>query len=221
MNWYDIRNKIYKQMGEVNSIDKLMKDKLDPYIILEELPLPIQIGEKVIYVGNLNLSNEDYFFDNWAKILGNLGLQNLFLDLMSDGLKLMQYMKTHKKLRKELTNLVCKTILKQQKWYYPKNDMTYKLNKCSFGYMKNHMSKEKLIQIVFLIYTFNYDSLGKSMALIVQKMGAGAISQTYMYTWLQNLAGVNGKFLADQLPNLDWYNKEDQFPEEEEEKVNG
>lgn len=211
MDWLKIREKIYERIGKINTIDTLMKNKVAPYVILDELPLPIQIGEKVIYVGNLNLKNEDFFFTGFAKILGNLGLQHLFMELLSDGMKLMEYLKINRKLMKDLSNLIGRVLLNQQIWYYVKKDKAYKLNKCSLSYFKNNLTKEKLIQMVFLIYLYNYDSLGKSLALIINKMDARAISQTYMYTWLENLAGVSGSFLSDQLPNLDWYNKEAQF----------
>jgi hypothetical protein len=210
MNWFELRDKIYQRFGEVNSIDKLMKDKLEPYVIMDELPLPIQIGEKKIYVGNLNLENESYYFTQFAKILSNLGLQNIMIDLMSDGGKLLTHLKSYKKLQKELTQLVIKTILKQQKWYYPKNDKMYKLNKCSYNYVKNYLTKEKLIQIIFLIYTYNYDSLGKSMSLVLNKMHAREITSTYMFSWLQNLPGATGNFLTNQLPNSDFYSSEHQ-----------
>jgi hypothetical protein len=193
-----------------------MKNKLEPYIILDELPCPIQIGKKTIFVGNLNLSNEDYFFKGWASILGNIGLQNLFMDLLSNGLKLMEYMKIHTSLRKEMTDLIGRVLLKQQKFYYLKDKKEYKLNKCSLRYFKNHMNKEKLIQIVFLLYLFNYDASKKSLALVVNRMDAGAISQTYMYNWLESCSGVNGSFLQDQLPQLDWFNKESRTSEEKE-----
>lgn len=220
MDWYKMREKVYEIIDKQNSVDKLMRDKVDPYIIIDELPLPVQIGEKVIYIGNLNLKNESEFFKKCAEILGNLGLQNIFVELLSDGMKLMKYMKIHDELRKKLSRLICDIVLKQQKWYFPKNDKTYKLNKCSKSYMLNNLSKEKLVQIVFLIYLYNYDSLGKSLALVANKMGVKAISQTYMWTWLKSMAGVNGSFLIDQLPNLDWYNKEED-PKEKEVKENG
>jgi hypothetical protein len=185
-----------------------MRDKLEPYILLDELPCPIQVGDKTIYVGNLNLDNEAYFFNGWAKILGNLSLQNLFMDLLSNGLELMKYMKIHEALRKDLTELVGKTLLKQQKFYYVKDKKAYKLNKCSMKYFKNYMNKEKLIQAVFLLYTYNYDSSKKSLALVVNRMGGGSISETYMYNWLENCPGVNGNFLLSQLPNLEWFNND-------------
>jgi hypothetical protein len=204
----EFRKKVYEHLRNVNSVDKLMRDKLEPYILLDELPCPIQIGTKTIFVGNLNLNNEDYFFKGWAKILGNLGMQNMFIDLLSNGLELMKYMKIHTALRKDLTDLVAKTLLKQQKFYYPNNQKEYKLNKCSMRYFKNYMNKEKLIQVVFLLYTYNYDSSKKSLALVVNRMGAGAMSETFMYNWLENCPGVNGNFLLSQLPNLEWFNNE-------------
>lgn len=206
----EARQKTHDLVSQINTVDRLMRDRLDPYVIIDELPLPIQIGEKIIYIGNLNLDNESYFFKHYAKILGNLGLQNMFIDLMKDGLELMKYLKVHDKLQNELLNLIGKVILKQQKWYYPKNDKTYKLNKCSMSYFRHNISKEKLVQILFLIYIYNYDSLGKSLALIINKMGAKGTTLTYMYSWLENLAGVSGNFLLSQLPNLDWHNKEQQ-----------
>lgn len=221
MNLKDLHNRTKEIISGVKTIDKLMSDKVDPYIIVDELPIPIQIGHKIIYVGNLNLANEQYYHVNFAKILGNLGMQHLLFEMMSDGIELITYIKTNEALNKDLTKLVIKTILKQQKWYYPKNDKIYKLNKCSWRYMKNYLTKEKLIQMILLIYLYNYDSLGKSLPLVINKMDAGGISETYMYSWLSELAGVSGNFLQSQLPNLSWYNKEQAQAEKEESKKNG
>ncbi len=38
------RNKIYEYLTKVNSIDKLMRDKVEPYVIIDELPIPMTIG---------------------------------------------------------------------------------------------------------------------------------------------------------------------------------
>jgi hypothetical protein len=214
-----LRRMMLDKITNVNSIDKLMADKVNPYVVMDELPCPVQLGGKIMYVGNLNLANEDYFFKKWASILGNLNLQHMFMSLLSDGMELMKYMKIHSKLRKELTKLVGKTLLKQQKWYYERTGKMYKLNKFSMRYFKNHCTKEKLIQIVFLLWTYNYDAQGKSIALVLNKMGAGAMSETYMYSWLVNLDGATGKFLLSQLPDLEWFNNEYLKSDEEKQRI--
>ena len=78
-----LKERVNNAIKMAPSIDKLMKDKVEPYVLLEEYPIPIRIGNKIIFVGNLNMINEDKFFRGGAKILGNLGLQNLFIDLLS------------------------------------------------------------------------------------------------------------------------------------------
>ena len=213
------RNRIYEYLTKTNSIDKLMRDKVEPYVIIDELPIPIQIGEKVIYVGNLNLKNEDYYFSGWAKILAHMALDNMFIELMSDGSTLFKYLKIRKGLRKDLTKLIYTVLLKQQRWYYPKNGKEYKLNKCSYKYFENHMNKEKLIQMVFMLYLYNYDSSKKSLGLVVNQMAAGPTSATYMYNWLANCPGVNGSFLLSQLPKLSWFQNDSLKSDEEKDHI--
>lgn len=202
------RKKIKQIMGVVPNIDSLMRDKVDEYILTEELPCPIRIGEKVIYVGNFNLGIDNTFFRDYTKIIGNLGLQVVNFELLKDGLELYKYLKIHKRLEKNLCRLIKNTVLKQQKFFYEGNAKHYKLNKCSYKYFRDHISKEKLIQMCYLIYLYNYDASKNALALIANKMGIGAQSQTYIYSWLENCPGLTGKFLLRQLQDLDWWHND-------------
>jgi hypothetical protein len=203
-----IRNKVFDFFGRVPNISKLMKDKVDPFILLEEQPLPIQIGNKIIWVGNLTLKMEDKFFRGYAKILSNFGLQHLFIDLLKNGLALWQHIQIYNKLQKQIVKLIYDIILPSQKWYCEGNSQIYRLSKCSYRYFKEHITKESLLQICQLIYTYNYDVVKKNLSILAKGAGVQEMAGTYMYDWLINLSGLTGSFLTAQLPKLDYWQNE-------------
>jgi hypothetical protein len=42
----------------------------------------------------------------------------------------------------------------------------------------------------------------------MEKMGLSGLSETYMYSWLQNLAGMTGAFVNYQKINVDYWSEE-------------
>jgi hypothetical protein len=216
-----IKKKVYEFWNNIQSIDKLLKDKVDPYVIIQEYPCPIAIGSQVWWVGTFSMQNEAEFFREWAEILSRVGLQHLFLDLLKDGLELYKYMKLYDKVQKELLKLLYNILKKQQYFYCESNNKLYKTNKVSWRYFKKYITKEAIMQICFIIYTYNYDASKNSLTLIARRSALGEMSETCMYSWLQNCTGLTGKFLIDQLPSYDWYNPEQQKSTMESEAVNG
>jgi hypothetical protein len=102
--------------------------------------------------------------------------------------------------------LIGKTVLKQQA-YYLDRDLTRKKGKwtnCSYGYFKRNITKETLIQICFLIYFYNFDSVKKNLRLIVEKMNMSSLLETSIPFWLQNTPGLHGKFLLARVPSCDY-----------------
>ena len=63
MNIKEFRKQLNKLLLSNNNINRLMTDKVNDYILIEEQPLPIQIGNKTIFVGNLTLENNYMFFN--------------------------------------------------------------------------------------------------------------------------------------------------------------
>ena len=77
----EVRSKVLEMFSGYKTIDTLLKDKVDDYIIIEEQPLPIKVGKKVIYVGNLTLENEQRFFSEWGKIVSLLSARIINMEL--------------------------------------------------------------------------------------------------------------------------------------------
>lgn len=228
----NIRDKWNKFMLQTNSIDTILTEKVNEYILLEEQPLPITIGDKIIFIGNLNFNNEQKFFHTWALLLSALAskiinmelveerkkelIEACRFDLLANGKYLLEFLWTDKWLYKNICKLIGRTILKQQQYIY--NGETKELKKwknCSLRYFKKNITKEKLIQICWLIYLYNFDSSKKNLKLIIEKMGLKQLEQTYIPFWLQNLAGLNGKFLNVVAENTC------SFLGEEQNKTNG
>ena len=201
------------------SIDRLMTDKLDDFQLLEEPPLPIRIGSRTIYIGTLTLSNETEFFTQWAKLFTLMASQicnwNLSVEkknelqakcnfhLLANGSWIMEFIWRDKWINKNLVNLIGKTVLKQQAYYLDRDLMRKKgqWQNCSWGYFKRNITKETLIQICFLIYYFNFDSVKKNLRLIVEKMNMSSLLETSVPFWLQNMPGLSGKFLLARVPS--------------------
>ena len=76
-----VKNKINEWLGGRNTIDRLMKDKIDDFYLSEEQPIPIRIGNKTIYVGNMVYQNYKYFLIQFAKIMSNIGVQIINMDI--------------------------------------------------------------------------------------------------------------------------------------------
>lgn len=200
-----VREKINKQMLAINNIDKLMTDKVDDYILIEEQPIPIQVGKYTIFFGNLTIKNQSKMLDKWIRILGLINVKNVNMDLLGDGAQLYEHISTNKKVFKELCKMMRNTICKQQGYYRDimGNKEHIKWRNIPLRYLLNNLTIEKLIQMCFMVYIYNYDSEKKNLKILLRRvMGdsqeAREHMETYMYFWLQNLAGLTGKFQLAQ-----------------------
>jgi len=232
----DLRKKIvnsYKKfMKNTNNIDRLMTDKLDDFVLLEEPPMPVQLGNKVIFVGTFNFKNEDKFFHQWAMILSAMSsrLINLELaderrkelmeqcnfDLLANGKYMLEFIWMDNWLKDKLCGMIGDTLLKQKFYIYNEvkgNLVMMKWKNCSYKYFRENMTSEKLIQICYLIYIYNFDSQKKSLRVLVDRLNMKHQEETYIPYWLENLAGLTGKFLTAPLPDIASYYKESQSKE--------
>ena len=96
--------------------------------------------------------------------------------------------------------------MKQQKLYMDDKQKVkaLKWKNCSLRYFKKHINKEKLIEICYLSYFYNFDAEKKNCQVVLEKMCMKALAETHMYSWLQNLAGVTGKSIFAQAPSIDY-----------------
>lgn len=215
-----MRDKINKVLSGAMSIDKLMKDKVEDYILIDEQPLPITVGNRTIFVGNMTYKNEHLFFNKWAEVVAAMGarivnmqlaedrrkelFENASFDLLAEGKWMYEFLTMDTWLFDKLCELIDKTILRQQAYYLTsaRERKRIRWKNCSLRYFKKYITKEKLIQICYLVYFYNFDSVKKNIQILVDKMCMKDLAGTYMYTWLQNLAGATGKFAAAQAPSI-------------------
>lgn len=196
-----------------NSIDKLFTEAVNPYILIEEQPLPIQIGKYIIFVGNLTLEKSYEFWNGWARILALLQTQTLNFDLLSDGGELFKAIQLNKKLHKELCKLLYRTICKQQGYYLDsitKERKHTNWKNISFRYLIKNITVEKLIQMCFLVYLYNFDAVKKNSQILNFRlpMEGKETMGTYMAYWLQNCTGLTGKFQLAQTLSPDLLSEE-------------
>jgi hypothetical protein len=199
----EARKKINDMLMGRNNIDKLFTESVNPYILIEEQPIPVQIGKYIIFVGNLTLEKSYEFWNGWARILALLQTQTLNFDLLSDGGELYKAIQLNKKLHKELCKLLHRTICKQQGYYLDgktKERKTASWNNISLRYLMKNITIEKLIQMCFLVYLYNFDAVKKNSQIINFRLPAEGrqTMETYMGFWLQNLVGLTGKFQLAQ-----------------------
>ncbi len=217
-----MRKQFESFMSGRKDIDKLMKDKVDDLILIEELPFPVRIHKKIIYIGNFTLTNEHKFFQGWAEILGLLTAKIVNMKLSDDRRKELlekidfEMLKSEKTMlefiwkdtffQKQLLKLIGKTLLKQQAYFLPESGKERKLIKwrnCSIRYFAKWITKEKLLQICKGIHLYNFDAVKKNSKVMAENLKIKPELETYMYGWLQNCPGMNGKFLAALAPNID------------------
>ena len=200
-------------IGSFNNIDKLMTDKVDDFILIEEQPLPIKIGARTIYIGNLTLDNNYKWWKMYGELFANIGVKFVNFEMMNDTKEMYKNIMLHKKLYKGLIKIIKKTILKQQCYYLDKKTkerIDIKWTNCSYRYFKKNITMEKLLQIIYLTYLYNFDSEKKNLKILLEKTNSkNHITETYMYFWLQNLSGLTGKFQLSQLTNVDYWQEED------------
>ena len=203
-----LRSKIDSIFSYKNTADKLLQEKVDEYILVEELPIAIKIGARTIYVGNFTIQNQYTFFNEYPKILAHVGMQSVDFDMLCNGDKLYKYLMINKKLYNGLCKLIGKTILKQQQYYTDSLGGKHKLPKVSVSYFMRNVSIEKLIQIYMLIYLYNFEAEKKNLQIVMSKTGGVETSQTYIYKWLQNLGGLKGSFSNAQLIDVSYWQDE-------------
>jgi hypothetical protein len=203
------RRLMQEYLFEKPSIDKLLKNKVDDYIILREIPLPVIIGEKKIYVGTFALETQDIFFTEYTKLIALIAARHAGLELgiklLANGKSLYPLIIKDMLVRTFIYRLINKTILKKQNYVDPITNKVYKIKKVSLGYFKKHVTIEGVIQILMLAYIYNFDATKRSLNIIMGEMGASQVSEVCLSTWLANLAGLSGNFLKDQSMSLDAY----------------
>jgi hypothetical protein len=197
----EIKNKIEMLLKGTNNINSLMRDRVDPYILMEEVPVPIQVGQQIIWVGNFTITNNFKFWQGYGRILALIGIDFKNFDLLVSGQDLFKKLMAHKKLYKELLKLIHKTICKQQSYYLEQfpNITKRKLKKwknCSLKYFINHMTIEKLLQICRIVYMYNFSSEKKNLEILLFQLPqeGKAIMGSYMSSYLENMVGLIGKF---------------------------
>jgi len=82
----DVRKKVSKLLMGCHNVDKMMTDKVNDYILIEEQPLPIDIGKHTIYIGNFTLDNNFKFWEVYGKLLATIGMK--FINFIKDSLRL-------------------------------------------------------------------------------------------------------------------------------------
>ena len=199
-----------------HNVDKMMTDKVNDYILIEEQPLPIDIGKHTIYIGNFTLDNNFKFWEVYGKLLATIGMKFINFELIGDTSELYKAIFKYKKLYKGLIKIIGKTILKQQAYYLDqfKNRKELKWTNCTYNYFKKNMTIEKLLQICKLVHLYNFDAEKKNFKILLGSMNLGKnekqLMETYMYNWFQNLTGLTGKFQLSQLTNVDYWQDESQ-----------
>ena len=180
-----------------NNIDKLFNDKVQDYVLVEELPLAINIGNRIIYIGNFTLENNYKFFQQYGNLMAHLGLKYINFEHLGDGKEIYALCLKNKKWYKGMLKIIGKTILKQQGYYLNKDEIKrqkIKWRNCSIRYFKKNVTIEKLMQIVELIYLYNFHAEKKNFQILLHKNPMNLVTETYMYNWLQNCPGLIGKF---------------------------
>lgn len=200
-----------------SNIDSILSDRVADFHLIDEQPIPIMIAGKRIFVGTLTMDNYNIFLKKAAEMFSVIGINLINFETLGDGMKLTEVLLTHKALQKKMKQLVKNTILKQQEYYY--KEIGYeklhkiKLQKCSWRHFKKNISLEKLVQILFLVYIYNFDAQKKNLFIIAERMTVNNLAANYIYSWLQSLDGLTGKFgvalLEKQdLLHVDLQNKE-------------
>lgn len=207
-----IRDRAREFFNYNNTIDKLLKDKIEDYILIREFPLPISIGEKTIYVGTFTWETQDIFLRDYAKLLGLIAAKHLVpkvgIELLGDGATMYRILQVDRKIKKEIMKLINRTILRRQHFIDPATGLFYRIPKVTFGYFKKYVTYETIVQICMIAYELNYDATRRSLNIIAGELRVQQRAENYCYTWLENLAGLNGNFLIRQLQKSDLWPSE-------------
>lgn len=229
MNVLQIARKKFSEfiLGQTNNISRLMTDKLDDFVLLQEAPFPVIVGNKIIYIGTFNYDTELKFFKKWSAILSNLAARIIKMDLanerrkellekgdfflLANGKYLKEFLLMDKRLKKDMCRLLRDTVLKQQMYVMLENQDKREIIKwrnCSYRYFKKWITSELLIQMAYMVYMYNFDSQKKSLKVIMARFNLKSLEETYIPFWLKNLPGLIGKFEHVQVPSIDAYSKE-------------
>lgn len=217
----EMRKKVNDLLSGSQNIEKLMSDKVEDYILLEEQPMPIIIGDRTIFIGNFTWETEQSFFEKWAKIISLLGariinyelsdarrkelLEKADFHLLGNAKYMLEFIMFDKWLFKQLCKLIDRHVLKQQRKYLVNNDIvkTLRWKNCSLRYFKKHITKEKLLQICYLIFFFNFTACRQNVTVLLDHMNMKSLGGTYMYNWLKNLRGVKIESGTAAPPSID------------------
>lgn len=192
------RDKVNEMLLGFNCIDKLMTDKVNDYILIEEQPLAILIGNKTIFVGNFTIENNYKFWEGYGKLLAMIGMKHINFELLNDGQELYKTILMNKMFYKEMCKLINNHILKQQAYYLndKKERKKIKWRNCTFGYFKKHITIPKLMQICGLIYSYNFNAEKKMLTGFIQRNeGKGSFEELYSFL-ASKFAWSDGKFLT-------------------------
>lgn len=204
---HSIRQMVSNALKNSNNVSRLMTDKVEDYILLEEQPIPIKIGDRIIFIGTFTYENELRFWKDWIKLMSALYADKVNFDLLNNGLEMYKALKIHKNLFKNICKLLYKTIIKQQQYFYNnktgEKDILVKWKNCSLRWLMKNITTEKLIQICMLVYIYNFDAEKKNLQILLGATRSTEAGEMYIYSWFQDLAGLTGKFVASQAPSID------------------
>lgn len=218
---HKIREIVAQTIDKQNGVSRLMRDKVEDYIILDEQPMPVKIGNRVIFIGNFTFENEIRFWKKWVQILACLKTGKHNFDLLASGTDLFKALYLQKNLYKMLCKLIYETVVRQQWYYYENgNEKKIKWKNFSLGWFIKNMTKETLMQICKLVYIYNFDAEKKNLQILLGATGSKELAETYIYFWLQNLTGLTGKFLEQQALDIDYvFRDSPNKPKENKEEV--
>ncbi len=235
----NIKKKYNEVMLGTNSIAKLMTEKVSELQIIKELPMSFNLNGFTVYVGNFNFENERKFFSQWAAIFGALIarvnnmevttdrkndlIKKADFHLLAKGEWLYEFMLIDDWLYKKIAMLLTDTLIKQQQFIAPNRKKGedkkkfVKWRNATWKWWSRNCDSETLIQICASIYLYNFDSVKKNVKILAGSLGILEETEQYMYFWLQNWAGLTGKFLNAQAVSLD-YAFRDKVKEERQQK---
>ncbi len=208
-------------LGNANSIDSLMREKLDDFTIIKELPQSISIGGKRMLIGNFTIENEHEFFNKWARLIGLMSAEILNWELsaerrkelcekmnfhlIANGKDMVEFLYRSKRFMKDLAKIIFGLLVKQQAYFQLQtgNRVNVEWKNKHWKFFWKNLDKETLIQIAYLIYFYNFDGVKKNLSLLVDRLNCRQLTEMYIYFWLQNMDGLTGKFLLAQAPSID------------------
>jgi hypothetical protein len=216
-----VKDRINNLLAGSKNINTLITKKVEDYVLIEEEPIPIRVGDRTIFIGNMTYENEHLFFQRWAEIIAALSAKTLNMEisaerradllkkgdfhLLANADHMMEFLMMDRWLFDHLVDLIDRTILRQQA-YFKREGIRSKIRwkNCSKRYFAKHITKEKLIQICYLTYFYNFEAVKKNTSILINRMNMQSLSGTFMYFWLQNLDGLTGKFAGLQAPSVDY-----------------